>query len=42
MAIMDAAIQPINVASRRKRAMSAGLLMPPKKNTSISTALAKQ
>src|SRR5260370_7183408 len=42
MAITDAAIQPNNVASRRKRAMSAVLLMPPKKNRSISTALAIQ
>jgi len=42
MAITDAAIQPTKVASRKKRAISTALLMPPKKNRRRSTALARQ
>jgi hypothetical protein len=36
------AIQPISVASRMNRAMSSALLIPPKKSTMITAALAKQ
>ena len=42
MATKDAAIQPINVASRKVRAINAALLKPVKKISRISTALAKQ
>ena len=39
MATKDAAIQPINVASRKVRAINAALLKPVKKMSRISTAL---
>jgi hypothetical protein len=42
MATRDAAIQPMNVASRKKRAVNAALLKPVKKMSRISTTLAKQ